>query len=172
MSFSYPTQWGAPAAAVDQGFTKRTKDGKADTPHAYVLTFPNNKDVELAVTSAKVLPARTSDYLYYDYLGWCIGSVDGKYYASALFYTTVDNIDTPSTVACTKGLSDVAKLTNDTIVQANLKTTDGKAAGDIYTKNLTNNPSFAAIRAKDATSKNAEQIKTLLSSVENLPSSQ
>ncbi|MDO8591757.1 MAG: hypothetical protein Q7R60_02420 [bacterium] len=167
LTFAYPTDWGVPTAAVDQGFTKRTKDGKADTPHAYVVTFPNNKDIELAVTSSKVLPPVRPAPLYYDFLGWCIGTVDGKYYSSALYYVTENNVDTPGTVACTQGLSGVAKLTSDTIVQTNLKSTDGKSAGDLYTKNLTNNPNFAVIYVKDATMKNGDLVQTLLGTIQN-----
>lgn len=170
LSFAYPTDWGAPAAAVDQGFTKRTKDGKADAAHAYVVTFPNNKDIELAVTSSKILPPTRPAPLYYDFLGWCVGTIDGKYYSSALYFVTENNVDTPGTVACTQSLGAATKLNGDTIVQTNLKTTDGKAAGDIYTKNLTNNQNFAVIRAKDATMKNAERIKTMLGTVQNITS--
>lgn len=170
LTFAYPTVWGAPTAATDQGFSKRTKDGKADTPHAYVITFPNNKDVELTVTSSKILsPRAVAQYVYYDFLGWCVGTVDSNYYAAALNFVTENNIDTPSTVACNIGpLSSVTKLDNDTIVQANIKNADGKTlVGDIYTKNLTNT-NFMAAHVRDATMKNAELIKTMLGTIQNL----
>lgn len=165
VSFNYPSDWGAPSAAVDQGFTKRTKDGKPDTPHAYQVTFPNNKDVELDFTSGKVLPpARTATY--YDLLGWCVGTVDGNFYAGALFFTTTNNVDVPSTVACTQVLTNATKLTSDTIVQTGLKASDGSTV-DIYTKNLTN-PNFVVAHVKDVSEKNGVKIKTMLGTIQNL----
>lgn len=170
LSFAYPTAWGAPAAAVDQGFTKRSATAKPDANHAYVVTFPNNKDVELAVTSGKVLPPTRATAQYYDFLGWCEGTADGKLYEGTLAATTENNVDTPATAVCATSLPSATKISSDTIVQNGLKASDGSLV-DKYTKNLSN-PNFVVFRSVDKTMKNADQIKSLLGSIENLPTSQ
>lgn len=163
LTFVYPTTWGAPTAAVDQGFSKRSTSTKADVSYAFLLSFPDNKDVQVAITSAKFLPPPRAT-LYYDFLGWCLGSVDAKYYLGALRFATENGVDTPSTTTCDQGpLNNVVKLNNDTIVQTNIKNADGGLLGDIYTKNLTDK-SYVVARVKDATMKNSESIKTMLDS--------
>jgi hypothetical protein len=167
LTFAYPTAWGAPTASTDQGFSKRSTSAKADVNYAFVVNFPDNKDVQLAVTSGKFLPpARATQY--YDFLGWCVGTADAKYYAGVLRFTTTDGVDSPSTVTCDQGpLNNVAKLTSDTIVQTNIKNTDGGLLGDIYTKNLTSND-YVVARAKDATMKNGDLIQTMLGTIQNI----
>lgn len=167
LAFSYPTTWGAPSATTDLGFSKRSASAKPDANYAFVVNFPDNKDVQLAITSGKFLPPARAT-LYYDYLGWCVGTVDAKYYAGVLrFNTDADKNDTPTTVTCDQGpLNNVAKLSSDTIVQTNVKNTDGAPLGDVYSKNLKNND-YVAVRVKDATMKNGDQIKTLLGTFEN-----
>src|SRR3990167_3672996 len=168
LAFSYPSTWGAPTATTDLGFAKRSTTAKADANYAFVVNFPNNKDVQIAITSGKFLPPARAT-LYYDYLGWCVGTADAKYYAGALrFSTDADKNDTPSTITCDQGpLNNVAKLDSDTIVQTNVKNTDGVPLGDIYTKNLKNND-YVVVRVKDGTMKNGDQIKTLLGTFENI----
>ena len=168
LAFSYPSSWGAPSATTDLGFAKRSASATPDANYAFVVNFPDNKDVQIVITSGKFLPpARTT--LYYDYLGWCVGTADAKYYAGALrFSTDADKNDTPSTITCDQGpLNNVAKLDSDTIVQTNVKNTDGAPLGDIYTKNLKNND-YVVVRVKDGTMKNGDQIKTLLGTFENI----
>lgn len=166
LTFAYPSAWGAPSATTDQGFSKRSASAKVDVNYAFLVSFPSNKDVQLAITSGKFLPpSRTA--LYYDFLGWCVGTADSKYYAGVLRFSTADGVDTPSTVTCDQGpLNNVAKLTSDTIVQTNIKNTDGSLLGDIYTKNLSGSD-YAVIRAKDATSKNGDLIQTMLGTIQN-----
>ncbi len=166
LTFDYPTAWGAPTATTDQGFSKRSTSAKADANYAFIITFPNNKDVQVAITSGKLLPpARTAQY--YDFLGWCVGTVDAKYYAGVLHFSSAGGVDSPTTVACDQGpLNNVAKLTNDTIVQTNVKNTDGSPLGDIYTKNIANND-YVVVRAKDATMKNGDLVQTMLGTIQN-----
>lgn len=167
LTFAYPTTWGAPTAAIDQGFSKRSTSAKADVSYAFLLSFPDNKDVQVVITSAKFLPPPRAT-LYYDFLGWCVGSVDAKYYLGALRFATENGVDTPSTTTCDQGpLNNVVKLNNDTIVQTNIKNADGGLLGDIYTKNLTDK-SYVVARVKDATMKNSEPIKTMLDSFKPL----
>lgn len=169
LTFAYPTSWGAPTATADQGFSKRAPNAKPDVNYAFLVSFPGNKDVQMAITSGKFLPP-TRAALYYDFLGWCVGTADGKYYAGVLRFTTdADKNDIPSTVTCDQGpLNNVTKLDADTIVQTNIKNTDGTLLGDIYTKNTTSNPSYVVVRAMDATMKNGDQIKKLLDTVKPL----
>jgi hypothetical protein len=168
LTFAFPTAWGSPTAITDQGFTKRSTTAKPDATYAFILSFPNNKDIQVAMTSGKYLPP-TRAAQYYDFLGWCVGSADAKYYAGVLRYSTdTTKTDTPTTVTCDQGpLSNATKLTSDSIVQTNIKNTDGTLMGDIYTKNLTN-ASFVVARVKDATQKNADLIKTMLTTIQNI----
>lgn len=167
LTFAYPTTWGAPTAATDQGFSKRSTSAKADVNYAYVLNFPNNKDVQLTITSGKFLPPSRA-VQYYDYLGWCVGTADAKYYAGVLRFATTSGVDLPTTITCDQGpLNNAAKLTSDTIVQTNVKNTDNSLLGDIYTRNLTNND-YVVAHAIDSTSKNTDQIKTMLASIQNI----
>lgn len=164
LTFAYPTTWGAPTAAVDRGFSIRKTDAKPDVNYAFLVDFAANKEVQLAMTSAKYLPPARAT-LYYDFLGWCQGTVDAKYYVGALrFSTSDDKVDTPSTVTCDQGpLNNVVKINDDTIVQTNIKNAEGAVLGDIYTKNLTEK-SYVVVRVKDATMKNGDLIKTMLDS--------
>lgn len=163
LSFAYPAAWGAPVASTDQGFSNRSTSAKADVNYAFLLNFPDNKDIQIAITSGKYLPpARATQY--YDFLGWCLGSVDAKYYVGVLRFATANGVDTPTTTTCDQGpLNNVAKLNNDTIVQTNIKNADGGLLGDIYTKNLSDK-SYVVARVKDATMKNSDLVKTMLNS--------
>jgi hypothetical protein len=88
-----------------------------------------------------------------------------------LHFTTENKIDSPSTVTCDVGpLADASKLDNQTIVQAGTKDASGKVIGDLYTENLTGTD-LAVLRAKDATSKNSDNIKALLSTIKSSASS-
>lgn len=170
LTFAYPSAWGAPTAAIDKGFSERKVDAKPDVNYAFVVDFADNKDVQLVVTSAKYLPsARAANTaLYYDFLQWCIGTADGKYYFGAMKYTSASGVDTPGTVACDQGpLNNAVKLNSDTIVQTNIKNAEGGVLGDVYTKNLTEK-SYVVARVKDSTMKNGDQIKTMLGTIKPL----
>ena len=163
-SFDYPAVWGAPVTTTDPGFSKRGTGSVSDGTHAYVVNFTVNKDVQLAFTSSKYLPASRSA-LYYDYLSWCTGTNDDKFYESTLHFATDSGIDTPTTVTCDQGpLSGVNKLNATTIVQLNSTMPDGTALGDMYIKNLIS-PDLPVVRVKDATMTNAASIKILLGTV-------
>lgn len=169
ISFAYPTEWGTPAVSNDPGYNER--GGKAaklsEGPHAYLVSFASNKDVQITVTDNRYLPVKRTA-TYYDYLQWCIGTYDKKLYAQSLHTTTYpDGSEVPSNLLCDQGpLTDAAKINDTTIVQLKTKDTDGKTIlGDLYTKNLTD-PRLSVLRAKDATGKNAEKIKELLLTVQ------
>ena len=167
LTFAYPTAWGTPTAAADQGFSQRKAGAEPDVKYAFLVDFATNKDVQLVVTSAKYLPAARDAKvtLYYDFLQWCTGTADGKYYYGVLKYTTADGVDMPGTVACDQGpLNNAVKINSDTIVQTNLKNADGGVLGDIYTKNLTDK-TYVVARAKDSTMKNGDLIKTMLGTI-------
>lgn len=165
LTFAAPTAWGTPTSTNDPGYTKRGNNAQSDGTHAYLVGFPNNKDVEVAVTSNKYLPAARATQ-YYDYLQWCTGTADNKTYFATLEFTTgADKTDTPSTVVCNQGpLTDAQKLSSDTIVELAVKNTAGQVIGDLYTKNLAD-PNLPVIRVKDAKSANSSQIKQLLNTV-------
>ncbi|HET6863950.1 MAG TPA: hypothetical protein VFH37_02010 [Candidatus Saccharimonadales bacterium] len=172
ISFTAPTSWGTPNSTTDPGYSKRGGTSKSDGVHAYLVDFPNNKDVEIAVTSAKYLPA-ARDSLYYDYLQWCTGSADGKFYFAMLqFSTAADKTQTPTTVTCDQGpLTGVTQIDSATIEQPALKNSNGQALGDLYTKNLTNNTSLPVIRVKDAGMTNSVAIKQLLNTIQSTAAS-
>jgi hypothetical protein len=167
ITFAAPTAWGTPGSSVENGYSARGGTNKPNGAYAYLITFSTNKDVQIAVTSAKYLPpARTA--LYYDYLQWCIGTNDAKVYLGMLKFTTsTDKIDTPTTVVCDQGpVAEASKLDETTIAQLNAKTSDGKAFGDLYTKNLTSTD-LVVFRVKDAASSNGPDIKKLLLTVKS-----
>jgi hypothetical protein len=162
LAFAAPTSWGTPNSTSDPGYSKRGGNNQTDGTHAYIVDFPNNKDVEIAVTAAKYLPA-ARDTQYYDYLQWCTGTADGKYYFAALdFATAADKTETPTTVVCNQGpLTGVTKLDSSTLLQTSIKNPSGQVIGDLYTKNLSN-PDLPVVRIKDAKSTNSVQIKQIL----------
>lgn len=166
VSFAYPTVWGNPTVTKDPGFSKRGGTNKSDGTHAYVVDFAANKDVEVAFTSSKFLPAaRTA--LYYDFLQWCVGTNDGKIYKQTLKFTTdTTRVDTPGTITCDQGpLTDAVKLDDTTtIFQQKTKDAAGAVIGDLYTRNLTGKD-LTVMRVKDAGSKNADDIKKLVTTV-------
>jgi hypothetical protein len=165
LNFAYPTAWGTPTVTKEPGFSKRGGTNKSDGTYAQVINFATNKDVQLAITTSKYLPAARGA-LYYDFLAWCSGTNDNKFYKQSLHFTTESGVDTPGTVACDQGpLADVTKLDDTTLVQ--LKTKDGGSAvlGDLYTKNLTANKDIPVLRIKDSTMKNGEDIKKLLATI-------
>lgn len=160
-SFNYPTAWGSPAVTTEPGFSKRGGDNKSDGIFAYFVTFDSNKDVQMVVTSGILLPP-TRATQYYDYLSWCIDPADKKTYQSILTFTTTAGVDTPSKITCNQGpLNNVAAVDGSTIVQLNTKSTDGKAFGDVYTKNL-ENTNIPVVRVRDTTMTNGDNIKVLL----------
>jgi hypothetical protein len=170
-SFAYPSAWGAPTVTKDPGFSKRGGANKSDGTHAYLVDFATNKDVEVALTSSKYLPAaRTA--LYYDFLQWCVGTNDGKLYKQTLKFTTdATKVDTPGTITCDQGpLSDAVKLDDTTtIFQQKTKDAAGAVLGDLYTRNLTGKD-LAVLRIKDAQSKNGADIKKMLATIKLDPS--
>lgn len=164
ISFAAPASWGKPDSASEDGYSSRSTAAKPDGVYAYLVTFPNNKDVQIAVTSSKFLPpARGAQY--YDFLQWCTGTNDGKFYKSVLNFTTANGVSTPSTVSCDQGpLTDATKLSNNTIVQLKTKDASGAVLGDLYTKNLSET-GLSVFRVKDAAMTNAENIKLMLPTV-------
>lgn len=164
VSFAYPDAWGTPAPVADPGFSKRGGALKSDGTYAYLVNFATNKDVQVVLTSNKYLPAERTA-LYYDFLQWCVGTNDAKFYKQLLRFTTVNGIDTPTTVTCDQGpLTDGTKLDETTISQLKTKGPDNKDIGDLYTKNLTDKE-LSVLRVKDATSANADLVKKLLATV-------
>ena len=164
IGFNYPTAWGTPSTVVDPGFSKRGGTNQSDGTHAYLVNFATNKDVQVAITSSKYLPAARAG-LYYDVLQWCLGTNDAKYYFETLHYTTTAGVDTPSTRVCDLGpLSDASKLSNVTIVQLKTKDASGTVIGDLYTVNLSDK-SLPVLRVKDAAMSNGDNIKKLLDSI-------
>lgn len=162
--FAYPTAWGVPAVTADPGFSHRGTGQKSDGTHAYIIDFATNKDVQVVVTSAKYLPAARGT-LYYDFLQWCVGSNDSKFYKQLLHFTTTGGIDTPSTTTCDQGpLGDATKLTDAVIVQANTKDASGAALGDVYTANLSGSD-LVVFRVKDAKMTNGDDIKKLIATI-------
>jgi hypothetical protein len=116
------------------------------------------------LTSSKYLPASDSK-LYYQFLQWCVGTNDNKFYKQTLHATTENKVDIAGTVTCDQGpLTDATKLDDSTIVQLKTKDNAGAVLGDLYTKNLTSKD-LTVLRIKDTQSKNSEDIKKLLSSV-------
>jgi hypothetical protein len=166
ITFAAPLAWGDPTSTLDPGYSKRGGTNQSDGTYAYLVNFSTNKDVQVAVTSNKYLPAARST-LYYDYLQWCTGTNDGKYYESILRFTTTDKVDVPSTISCDQGpVAGALKLDDSTIVQVKATDTQNKIAGDIYTKNL-KDPSLVVFRIKDNVMTNGDQIKQLLNTVKS-----
>lgn len=168
IEFDYPTSWGEPTTAKDSGFSQRGTGKTSDGVHAYIIHFATNKDVEVAVTSSKYLPVARAA-LYYDYLQWCSGTNDGKFYKESLHFTTANGIDTSGTVACDQGpLTDASKISNALIVQNKTKDASGADLGDVYTANL-NVTGLPVLRVKDIKMVNADDIKILVSSIATTP---
>jgi hypothetical protein len=168
LSFNYLTAWGKPTITTEDGTTSRTASPKSDGIYAYKITFDTDKDIELTATSNKYLPVRKTT-TYYDYLQWCIGTNDTKFYQQTLRYTTANGTDTPTTITCDQGpLDGAVKIDEATIMQPNVKDASGKTVlGDIYIKNLTDK-NFSVVHVKDATMKNGDDIKNLLSGLKGL----
>jgi len=164
ISFSYPASWGVPIETAEPGYTKRGGNNQSNGTYAYLVNFATNKDVQIAITSGQYLPiARGSSY--YDYQKWCTGSADGKIYKELLRFSSTAGVDTPTTTTCDQGpLSDSTKLDDAVVVQVKTTNPDGSSLGDLYTQNLDSND-FPAIRVKDASSANSENIKKLLASI-------
>lgn len=177
VTFAYPTAWGTPSVTEEPGYKTRTNSStpdlevaKSDGTYAYLITFAAKNDVQLALTSSKLLPGKRV-VRYYDFLQWCTGTVDSKFYKQQLKFTTASGTETPTTIACDQGpLADAVKIDAQTIVQPKTKDSDNKTVlGDVYTKNLAGEE-LTVFRVKDTTSANAESIKTLLESVKTAPS--
>ncbi|MBX4197421.1 hypothetical protein KW801_02595 [Candidatus Saccharibacteria bacterium] len=166
ITFAAPTAWGQPTSNTDPGFTNRSTNAKSTGTYAYIVDFATNKDVQVAVTSSKLLPT-TRSTLYYDFLQWCTGTSDGKVYLSILHFSTANKVDTPTTVACDQGpLTDATKQDATTIVELKAKDVNGGVLGDIYTKNL-NSTDLPVFRVKDKAMASSADIKTLLSTVKS-----
>lgn len=166
VTFAAPGAWGDPTSTIDPGYSKRGGTNQSDGTYAYLVEFSGNKDIEIAVTSNKYLPTIRQP-LYYDYLQWCTGTNDDKYYESILHYTTADKVDTPTTITCDQGpVAAALKIDSTTIVQAKATDSQNKVIGDIYSKNMTD-PVWVVFRVKDAAMTNGEQIKQLLDTVKS-----
>jgi hypothetical protein len=165
ISFAAPLTWGDPASTTDPGYSKRGGDNQTDGTYAYLVNFATNKDIQIAVTSSKFLPASRAA-LYYDYLQWCTGSADNKIYQSVLNFSTASKVDTPTTITCNQGpLAGASAIDSSTIVQLKAADAAGKVVGDIYTVNL-KDPSLVVFRVKDAAMANSTDIKQLLNTVQ------
>jgi|SRR5579862_264275 len=164
LTFAAPTAWGDPTSTTDPGYSARGGTNQSDGVYAYLVNFATNKDIQIAVTSSKYLPAVRTP-LYYDYLQWCLGTNDNKIYESVLNFSTSNKIDTPTTITCNQGpVAGASQLDSQTILQAKAQDSSGKVIGDIYTKNLTD-PSLVVFRVKDAAMTNGTNIKELLTTI-------
>jgi hypothetical protein len=164
ISFAAPSSWGTADSSSEDGYSSRSTTAKPDGTYAYLVTFSDNKDVQIAVTSGKFLPT-TRGAQYYDFLQWCTGTNDNKIYKSVLNFTTTDGVSTPSTISCDQGpLLDATKLNDNSIVQLKTKDASGAVIGDLYTKNLTET-SLPVFRIKDAAMTNGDNIKLILPTI-------
>jgi len=164
LTFAAPLAWGAPSSTAEAGYSKRGASQKTDGTHAYLVSFALNKDIQLAVTSGKFLPA-ARDTQYYDYLQWCTGTNDSKIYQSTLHTTTSAGFEVPSTAVCDQGpLANATQIDSKTIVQTKAKTPMGALLGDIYTENL-DDPNLVVLRVKDTSMTNGAEIKQLLGTI-------
>lgn len=171
LTFAAPLAWGDPTSITEAGYSKRGGTNQADGTYAYVVNFATNKDIQIAVTSSKYLPP-TRGAQYYDFLQWCIGTNDGKFYQSLLRFSTANKIDTPSTVTCDQGpLGGATKLNDQTLLWAKATDAQNKIIGDIYIHNL-KDASLAVFRVKDAVMTNGDNIKQLLSTVQSTGAAQ
>lgn len=165
LTFAAPTTWGDPTSTTDPGYSKRGGTNQSDGIYAYLVSFASNKDIQIAVTSDKFLPAARAA-TFYDFLQWCTGTNDGLIYQSLLNFSTANKVDTPSTITCDQGpVAGASKLNSTTIVQSKATDTASKVIGDIYTKNL-DNDSLVVFRVKDAAMTNGSDIKQLLVTVQ------
>lgn len=171
LTFAAPLAWGDPTSITEAGYSKRGGTNQAEGTYAYVVNFATNKDIQIAVTSSKYLPP-TRGAQYYDFLQWCIGTNDGKFYQSLLRFSTANKIDTPSTVTCDQGpLGGATKLNDQTLLWAKATDAQNKIIGDIYIHNL-KDASLAVFRVKDAVMTNGDNIKQLLSTVQSTGATQ
>lgn len=171
VTFAAPIAWGDPTSTTESGYSKRGGTNQADGTYAYLVNFATNKNIQIAVTSGKYLPpVRAAQY--YDYLQWCTGTVDSKYYQSVLKFTTVDKVDMPSTTACDQGpLTGAIKMDEQSLVWSKVADAQNKVIGDIYIRNL-NDVSLVALRVKDAVMTNGDSIKQLLSTAKTTTAAQ
>jgi hypothetical protein len=164
LTFAAPTAWGDPTSVTDPGYARRGGTNQPTGTYAYLVNFAANKDIQIAVTSSKYLPAARAP-LYYDFLQWCTGSSDNKIYQSVLNYSTTNKVDTPTTITCDQGpLADATQINDSTIIQTKATDASSKVIGDIYTMNL-KDPVLVVFRAKDAAMTNGPDIKQLLGTV-------
>jgi hypothetical protein len=165
LTFAAPAAWGDPTSDSEAGYSKRGTNIQPDGTYAYIVDFATNKNVEIAVTSDKFLPPVRAVF-YYDFLQWCTGTNDEKFYQSVLRFTTANKVDTPTTITCDQGpLANAQKLDSKTLLQTKVPDAAGKVLGDIYTKNLTN-AALPVIRIKDTSMTNGPGIKQLLGTVQ------
>ncbi len=173
--FAYPAAWGTAKTTNDPGYTERGTGKKSNGVHAYLVNFSANKDVQVAITSSKYLPASRSP-LYYDFLQWCYGVPDGKFYKQRLMFTTTAGVDKPTNAPCDQGpLTDAAALTKDKnnaiIIQTKTKDAKGTALGDLYTANL-NDINLPVFRVKDVKMTNSANIKKMIATIRGSSTSQ
>ena len=168
VGFGAPTSWGTPTSSSDPGYSQRGGTLKSDTTHVFLVTFSQNKDVQLALTSPSSLPGST-DNRYFDYLQWCQGTIDQKLYLQRMIFTTTDGVDTPATIVCDQGpLKNAVQVDTTTILTPKSSTSASAANSDIYIKNLSGNPAASVLRVVDAAMTNGDDIKLLLGTVQNL----
>lgn len=173
LSFNYPTAWGEPELIPEVSPSVPAGSVESAAIYTYLVNFAQNKDVQLAITSSKYLPPKRTPPLYYDFLQWCVGSHDKKFYKESIKYMSINGVETPTVVTCDQGPLTDAKYLNpeggepETIVQLKSKSADGKEIGDLYTKNLTSAEfgEFAVFRVKDAAMSSGENIQKLLASI-------
>lgn len=171
LTFAAPLAWGDPTSITESGYSKRGGANQADGTYAYVVNFAINKDIQIAVTSSKYLPP-TRGVQYYDYLQWCTGTNDGKFYQSLLRFSTANKVDTPTTITCDQGpLGSATKLDDQTLLWAKATDAQNKVIGDIYIRNLKDD-SLAVFRVKDAVMTNGDNIKQLLSTLQTKSATQ
>jgi len=166
VSFAYPTAWGKPSVTKDAGYSSRGVGKESDGVHAYLINFSKNKDVQVALTSAKLLPVARAT-LYYDYLQWCVGSVDSLVYKQSLHFNSASGVDTPTTAVCDQGpLNDSTKIDVNTIVQTKTKDAGGSVIGDLYTRNV-KDTDYPVVRLLDKSMKLSETINKVLNTVKD-----
>jgi hypothetical protein len=164
LTFAAPAAWGDPTSITDPGYSKRSTGAQSDGTYAYLVNFATNKNMQVAVTSSKYLPAARATQ-YYDYLQWCTGSSDGQIYESTLNFSTANKVDSPTTITCNQGpVVGAQKLDASTIVQPKALDAAKAVIGDIYTRNLTD-PDLVVFRVKDAAMTSGTDIKQLLNTV-------
>lgn len=161
VSFSYPTVWGTVTVDKQKGYLDLNTPATPSGTLAYVVTFQKNKDIKLVVNSNKYLSA-PKDGSQLGSLQWCLKG--SKFYRQYLQYKSATSL-TPGAITCEEGPVTATKLDDKTIYEKGIKNAQsGAVEGDLYSKNLAHKE-FVVLHIKDATAKNTDAIKKLLTSV-------